>query len=74
MPLMKRLLLVSKSFWSTTDEFTWLPRNRGSRSERSSSIMMFPTDGLAKLRVISKYSGRAFSGCSKTFLTLENKP
>ena len=71
---MKRLLLVSNSFWSTTDELIWFPRKRGSKTERSSSIMMLPTDGLAKLNVINRYSGKALSGCSRTFLTLENSP
>ena len=74
MPLMKRLWLDLKSCCSTTEEFTWSPRKRGSRMERSSSMRTLPTDGFAKLSERSRYSGSCCRGCSKVFRTLAKRP
>ena len=73
-PLMNKLWLLSNSFWSTTDELVWLPKNSGMRIDSTSSSMMFPHDGLAKLIESNRYSGSCLMGFSKTFLTLTKSP
>ena len=73
-PLINKFLFISYNFCKTIEEFTWFPKNIGSKIDKSSSIITFPDKVFETLNESKRYSGNYFSGWSKTFLTLTKRP